>query len=163
MGAELCSCGSGKREDDCCGPILAGTAGARTPEELMRARFTAHCRREYAFLVESTHPAQRKGMTAESIDKWARHVQWTRLEILSAGLDDAGDRGRVSFCAEYVIREIPRTLREDAEFLRENGVWFYVDGKVHGAEPYQRETPRVGRNDPCPCGSGEKYKKCCGR
>ncbi|MCS7033471.1 MAG: SEC-C metal-binding domain-containing protein [Phycisphaerae bacterium] len=25
-----------------------------------------------------------------------------------------------------------------------------------------RETPRVGRNDPCPCGSGKKYKKCCG-
>jgi uncharacterized protein YecA (UPF0149 family) len=24
-------------------------------------------------------------------------------------------------------------------------------------------TPKVGRNDPCPCGSGKKYKKCCGR
>jgi preprotein translocase subunit SecA len=26
-----------------------------------------------------------------------------------------------------------------------------------------RETPKVGRNDPCPCGSGKKYKNCCGR
>ena len=26
-----------------------------------------------------------------------------------------------------------------------------------------RTTPKVGRNDPCPCGSGKKYKKCCGR
>ena len=26
-----------------------------------------------------------------------------------------------------------------------------------------RSAPRVGRNDPCPCGSGKKYKKCCGR
>jgi uncharacterized protein len=26
-----------------------------------------------------------------------------------------------------------------------------------------REAPKVGRNDPCPCGSGKKYKKCCGR
>ena len=25
-----------------------------------------------------------------------------------------------------------------------------------------RETVKVGRNDPCPCGSGKKYKKCCG-
>jgi preprotein translocase subunit SecA len=32
--------------------------------------------------------------------------------------------------------------------------------KVH---TYKRETPKVGRNDPCPCGSGKKYKKCCGR
>ncbi len=30
-------------------------------------------------------------------------------------------------------------------------------------ETYRREQPRIGRNDPCPCGSGKKYKKCCGR
>jgi len=29
--------------------------------------------------------------------------------------------------------------------------------------PLTREEPKVGRNDPCPCGSGRKYKKCCGR
>jgi len=28
---------------------------------------------------------------------------------------------------------------------------------------YRRETPKVGRNDPCPCGSGKKYKQCCGK
>ena len=28
-------------------------------------------------------------------------------------------------------------------------------------QPVRRSTPRVGRNDPCPCGSGKKYKKCC--
>ena len=32
-----------------------------------------------------------------------------------------------------------------------------------GPEPYERESPKIGRNDPCPCGSGKKYKKCCGR
>jgi preprotein translocase subunit SecA len=31
------------------------------------------------------------------------------------------------------------------------------------AQPIRRETPKVGRNDPCPCGSGKKYKKCCGQ
>jgi len=31
----------------------------------------------------------------------------------------------------------------------------------HGGTPFRRETPKVGRNDPCPCGSGKKYKKCC--
>jgi hypothetical protein len=29
-------------------------------------------------------------------------------------------------------------------------------------KPIRRDTPKVGRNDPCPCGSGKKYKKCCG-
>ncbi|MCK4657686.1 MAG: SEC-C domain-containing protein [candidate division Zixibacteria bacterium] len=29
-------------------------------------------------------------------------------------------------------------------------------------QPFKRKTKKVGRNDPCPCGSGKKYKKCCG-
>jgi preprotein translocase subunit SecA len=29
-------------------------------------------------------------------------------------------------------------------------------------EPYRRANPKVGRNEPCPCGSGRKFKKCCG-
>lgn len=37
-------------------------------------------------------------------------------------------------------------------------------GKAGGAaqQPVVREVPKVGRNDPCPCGSGKKFKKCCG-
>jgi preprotein translocase subunit SecA len=31
------------------------------------------------------------------------------------------------------------------------------------AKQYKRSEPKVGRNDPCPCGSGKKYKKCCGK
>ena len=31
------------------------------------------------------------------------------------------------------------------------------------AKPVVRDEPKVGRNDPCPCGSGKKYKKCCGK
>lgn len=29
--------------------------------------------------------------------------------------------------------------------------------------PYRRDTPKIGRNEPCPCGSGKKYKRCCGK
>lgn len=32
-----------------------------------------------------------------------------------------------------------------------------------GEDTYRRMQPKVGRNDPCPCGSGKKYKKCCGK
>jgi hypothetical protein len=45
-----------------------------------------------------------------------------------------------------------------AEMLAENPT--FMPSKV---KTYHREEPRVGRNDPCPCGSGKKYKKCCGR
>lgn len=32
----------------------------------------------------------------------------------------------------------------------------------HHQAPYVRPEAKVGRNDPCPCGSGKKFKKCCG-
>jgi uncharacterized protein YecA (UPF0149 family) len=38
------------------------------------------------------------------------------------------------------------------------------DHHDHGSQqPFLRDGPKVGRNDPCPCGSGKKHKKCCGR
>ncbi|MFC1548372.1 preprotein translocase subunit SecA [Candidatus Omnitrophota bacterium] len=40
---------------------------------------------------------------------------------------------------------------------------FAPEPPQHRDETYKRETPKVGRNDPCPCGSGKKYKKCCGK
>ena len=35
-------------------------------------------------------------------------------------------------------------------------------GPLERTKPITRGVPKVGRNDPCPCGSGKKYKKCCG-
>lgn len=35
--------------------------------------------------------------------------------------------------------------------------------EIRKKEPYVKTEPKIGRNDPCPCGSGKKYKKCCGR
>ena len=52
---------------------------------------------------------------------------------------------------------------EVGEFLRQDCRWYYVDGKLVPPETKKNEAPKVGRNDPCPCGSGKKYKKCCGR
>ena len=33
----------------------------------------------------------------------------------------------------------------------------------HGIKPIERSVPKIGRNDPCECGSQKKYKKCCGK
>jgi len=38
---------------------------------------------------------------------------------------------------------------------------FSAEDPIYGHGPFVREAPKVGRNDPCPCGSGKKYKKCC--
>ena len=49
--------------------------------------------------------------------------------------------------------------KETAQNLQFQGA---PEGGAGTAEPYKRNQPKVGRNDPCPCGSGKKYKKCCG-
>jgi hypothetical protein len=79
------------------------------------------------------------------------------------------ERG-VDLDAEYTndprVRQLQKewqsTPREAFEGKRPSEVMqdFSLFGKV---ETYRREEPRVGRNDPCPCRSGKKYKKCCGR
>ena len=51
---------------------------------------------------------------------------------------------------------------EVATFRKVEDRWYFVDGKMAKHETFVRQAPKVGRNDPCPCGSGKKYKKCCG-
>jgi preprotein translocase subunit SecA len=55
---------------------------------------------------------------------------------------------------EEDIEEIQRQAEDDYILSR---------GEDVSATPVKREKEKVGRNDPCPCGSGKKYKKCCGR
>ena len=37
------------------------------------------------------------------------------------------------------------------------------DGVLESKKPFVRDQPKVGRNDPCTCGSGKKFKQCCGK
>jgi uncharacterized protein len=60
---------------------------------------------------------------------------------------------------EKVIAHMAAGLVGAYRYFREHG---QTDVSAHATEP-RRNTPKVGRNDPCPCGSGKKFKKCCGR
>lgn len=162
MEQQACYCGSGKVFAECCEPAIRGTALPRTPEELMRARFSAHCIKDYAYLVDSVHPDHREGVSETEMAEWASKIDWTELEVHSATPGESADEGKVSFTAHFAINNTPQEMREDAFFSRLDGRWYYVDGHVYGQDPYVRDTPRIGRNEPCPCGSGKKYKKCCG-
>ncbi len=50
--------------------------------------------------------------------------------------------------------------RSYAHFARQRRGDFHSFGTRH--DPLRRATPKVGRNEPCPCGSGKKFKRCCG-
>lgn len=160
----LCPCCSGLPLEECCRPILSGERAAPTAEALMRARYSAHCLGEFGFLARSMHPSIREETTPEEMKAWAEALTWSGLEIVATeGGGENDETGRVSFIARYAVKGVPQELREDAEFVREDGQWYYRDGEVQPKEPVRREAPKIGRNDPCPCGSGKKYKKCCGQ
>lgn len=160
----LCPCGSGREYESCCAPYVEGQELAPTAEALMRSRYTAHTLGRYDYLNETVHPDIRDEADHAEMQKWSEAVEWLGLEIFSTqNGTEADDSGEVSFEARYAVRGVPQSLKEDALFRRENGRWFYVDGHVYGQEPVRRQSPKIGRNDPCPCGSGKKYKKCCGK
>lgn len=71
-----------------------------------------------------------------------------------------------------VTNKVSKNLNQYFSLLNPQGLTFDdgADGFIEDdlfydevSEPYVRENPKVGRNDPCPCGSGKKYKKCCGK
>ncbi|MFV0420919.1 YchJ family protein [Oleidesulfovibrio sp.] len=159
----LCHCGSGNDFEACCGPLIAGTKKAATAEALMRSRFSAHCVGAYDYLETTAHPDIRDEATAEEIRQWSEHMSWTKLTVLNTEKGGENDnRGVVEFQAEYTMRGVLQSLRETSNFVRVDGEWLYEDGHVH-SQTVRREEPKVGRNDPCPCNSGKKYKKCCGK
>lgn len=63
----------------------------------------------------------------------------------------------LSSWASFQPAEQQRTITEREESITPNGT------VLHNGGTFLRADPKVGRNDPCPCGSGKKFKKCCGR
>lgn len=146
-----CYCGSGRKIDNCCGIYLEGKADAPTPEALMRSRYSAYVTGNNDHLLRTWHAETRP----ENLDVSADTGDWAGLEVLDSRQD--GDAGIVEFRAFYRDGGRMAVLHERSRFVREQGRWFYVDGDQVKEKPV-----KVGRNDPCPCGSGKKFKRCCG-
>lgn len=155
-----CPCGSGAAEAACCGPLLAGTPAA-SALALMRSRYTAYVRGAIDYLID-THAADTRGsVDRDAVARWSRDTQWLGLEIVATRAGGpTDDEGTVEFVARGATGGTPFAQRERSRFRRSDGRWYYVDGTT-AAEPARR-TATPGRNAPCPCGSGMKYKRCHG-
>ncbi len=159
-----CPCGKGESLDTCCGPILKGKKKAATAEELMRARYTAFVNGDVDFILKSHDPDTANQVDRDSTEAWSKQSEWLGFELLSSEKGGADDNfGSIEFSAKYRIKGTTIDHREKATFRKEEGTWYFVDGEQIAGPPVRREGPKVGRNDPCPCGSGKKYKKCCGK
>lgn len=150
-----CPCGAQETFSKCCEPYLLGKKTASTPEILMRSRYTAYVKANIDY-IEKTQTDNSDFNKNEALT-WASESEWLGLEIKNA------KRNVVEFIARYKIKGQDKICvhQEISEFVKNDEKWFFKKGTIVGAQPIKRTEAKVGRNDPCPCGSGKKYKKCC--
>ena len=150
---KLCSCGSGKKLVDCCLPVIEGIESASTAEQLMRSRYTAYALEDGDYLLRSWHADTRPHSI--SVNKDA--LTWTGLTVCGCSDGQHDDEsGEVEFIACYEQSGRSGKVHENSRVVFEQGQWLYLDGET-------KPTIKVGRNSLCPCGSGKKYKRCCGQ
>ena len=125
----------------------------------MRSRFTAHVAHDDLYLHRTYLPTCKAPFVA---DDDSPRVPWTRLIVHSHETGADPDLAFVEFSAFFLSdNNSEQVLLEKSEFRRVNNEWFYTRVIRNGPAPHKAAGPKIGRNDPCPCGSGKKYKQCC--
>lgn len=157
-----CPCGSDQEYSECCEPFIKGSKTVSTPLELLRSRYTAHVKCEIDYIIDTVDPEKRENHDPRVIKKWAKESQWEGLEILNISpTTNADTEGTIEFIARYREKLKKTEHHEIAKFLKKEGKWYFHDSVLPFKQVINKE-PKTGRNDPCPCRSGKKYKKCCG-
>lgn len=158
----LCPCCSGKNFTECCKNIIAGSKVAQTPLELMRSRYTAHVCKDMQHIVKTMRNKALKLFDPDKTkEEWFEQCEWTKLEIIDApDITKHSKDGIVEFKAYYNFQGSEQILHERSKFMKLDNQWYYIAGQKKN--PVIESSQKIGRNDDCLCGSGKKYKKCCG-
>lgn len=151
---DKCPCNNEVDYEKCCKPFLKRIEKAPSPEKLMRSRYSAYVKGEIDYLIETTRPQNRDLYKREDLINWSNNSIWEKLEIISIRSgNESSTSGLVEFKAYYTQNGKKEIHHELSIFKKENDIWYFDYGT----------TPReIGKNEYCICGSGKKYKKCCG-
>ncbi|MAW07941.1 MAG: hypothetical protein CME61_06630 [Halobacteriovoraceae bacterium] len=156
-----CHCGENESFEDCCNKFIEGIAKPETAEQLMRSRYSAFVVGATDYVFNTHHADSRGDVSKEEIENWSKSSKWNGLEIVRTS--DGGntdESGEVEFIARYSTDGNEYAHHERASFKKVDEHWYFVDGQIL-KEVIKNPHKNVGRNDPCICGSGKKYKKCC--
>lgn len=119
----------------------------------MRSRYAAYVLGLVDYLVATTLPAQQPGLDQAAIAAWSSQSSWLGLEVETHELlEGQPAHARVTFTAHWRDAQGTHAHRENSAFVQSAGRWYFIDPTV---------ALKVNRNDPCPCGSAVKFKKCC--
>jgi SEC-C motif-containing protein len=152
MSSAICPCGSGNLLDGCCDRYHAGVP-APCAEALMRSRYSAYVLGRVDYLLETTLAVQKPGLDRDAIAQWSAQSTWLGLDVeRTEVIGGQPEHAFVTFTARWHDAEGEHRHRERSAFVQHEGRWFFIDPTV---------SLKAGRNDACPCGSRQKFKKCC--
>ncbi len=147
-----CPCGSGSLLIECCGRYHGGTP-APSAEQLMRSRYSAYVLGLIDYLVATTLPAQQSALDRGAMAAWSAQSTWLGLQVENSEvLGGQPEHAFVTFVARWHDGQGEHAQHERSAFVQNAGHWYFIDPGV---------PLNAGRNDPCPCASGQKFKKCC--
>ncbi|MBM6550214.1 YchJ family protein [Marinomonas ostreistagni] len=157
-----CPCGANASYDACCGKYHNQSQNAPTAEALMRSRYSAFALGYFDYIAATQRLINEPDIRGDDIAQSNGQTQWLELEINDTQDGQEDDMtGMVAFTAHFQEGQHSGQLQERSLFEKVDGRWLYIAGE-HEVKPATKAVEKVGRNDPCTCGSGKKYKKCCG-
>jgi SEC-C motif-containing protein len=158
-----CPCGSGRGYDECCGPYITGAARPPSAEALMRSRYSAYAEHAVDYIIDTCIRKDKDDIDLKQTRDWSEKSRWLGLKIIAVEKGGPADtEGVVEFEASYERDGLKDIHHERARFKKREDRWLYDEGDIV-PKTIVRSAPKVGRNEPCPCGSGKKYKYCHGR
>jgi SEC-C motif domain protein len=150
-----CPCGSQQTYSTCCKLFIEHVKKPETAEQLMRSRYSAYATGEYQYILDTYTEDIKTTLTLDDLSESAAEQKWVKLTIHSS--DERSTPATVEFSAFYLIGNELFELRENSRFFEESGSIRYKDGDIKVSD----KILTIKRNDPCPCDSGIKFKKCC--
>ncbi len=141
-----CICGNELPFEKCCGRFISGNELPLSAVELMRSRYSAYVLKDGKYLYETCSKALQDPNDIQAINDHT--LEWLGLKILETSDYE------VTFMAYYREESKIAVMKEHSFFIQEDGRLKYDRGEMLNAE--------ISRNELCPCGSGKKYKRCCG-
>ena len=134
-------------------------AKADTAERLMRSRYSAFVLVKPEYIVKTTLPAQQALLDINAIKSWAKETDWAGLEIVAHTPKLGKRHAQVEFKAYFNAHDKLQAHHELSAFVKiknkaaNDANWYFLDPTV---------SMSITQKQPCICGSGEKFKRCCG-
>ena len=148
-----CPCQSGQPYADCCQPFHHNRVLPDSAEQLMRSRYSAYVLHDIDYIIATTVPAQQPLLDRADLQHWSDTTDWLGLTVLAHHPHLSKIHAQVEFEAHFAADGEVQTHHELSAFVTIGGRWYFIDPTV----------PLPGMKQPCICGSGKKFKACCGR